>query len=240
MVKEEYELIGGKYAHLSRNDPLKTYVQYPGLIKLLGNVKGRKVLDIGCGDGFLLSRVAKKGAKVVGFDVSEKQIELANENEKKLGLGMEFFCSDQFNFIYPGKFDLAFSNMVIFYAANFDELVQFFKCAFNSLKSNGKFISVVLNPDYKRFGELHYNRKVILNGKKMRTEFFIDGKFSFSTDFYSFFSKQEYEKAALKGGFSKIEWKSFKIEAKGIKELGKDFWRGYKSDPLYSVFVVKK
>lgn len=240
MTNEEYNKIGEKYSELIKKDPLKIYLQYPGLIKLLGNIKGKCMLDIGCGNGFFSSMIAEKGAKIVGFDVSEKQIELAKENEKKLKLGMEFFCSDQFRFSYPGKFDSAFSNMVIFYAVDFKELVQFFKCAFNFLKENGEFISVIVNPDYKRFGELHYDRKIIRIGKRAKSEFYINGKFDVSSGFYSFFTKPEYENAAKQAGFSRFEWKNIKIEKQGINDKGKEFWEGYDSDPLYGIFVAKK
>jgi|SRR3989344_6152457 len=240
MTNKEYDKIGEKYANLIKNDPLKNYLQYPGLIGLLGNVKGKKILDIGCGNGFFSSMIAKKGAKIVGFDASEKQIELAIQNEKKMKLEMEFFCSDQFKFSYPGKFDLAFSNMVIFYAVNFNELVQFFKCAFKHLKDKGEFISIIINPDYKRFGELHYDRKIIREGNKAKSEFYINGKFDVSSEFYSFFTKQEYESAAREAGFSNSKWKSIKIQREGIKDKGEKFWEGYDSDPLYGIFVVKK
>lgn len=240
MTNKEYNKIGEKYANLIKKDPLKKYLQYPGLIKMLGNVKGKKILDIGCGNGFFSSMIAQKGAKIVGFDVSEKQIELALETEKKEKLGMEFFCSDQFKFNYPQKFDWAYSNMVIFYAVNFKELIQFFKCAFKFLKKDGKFISVVVNPDYKRLGELHYDRKIIKEGNKARSEFYIDGKFDISSGVYSLFTKEEYERASQEAGFSRCEWKKIKIEEEGIKDKGEEFWRGYDSDPLYGIFIAKK
>ena len=31
-----------------------------------------------------------------------------------------------------------------------------------------------------------------------------------------------------------------KIEPKGIKDKGKEFWKDYDSDPLYGIFVVEK
>ena len=240
MTNEEYNKIAEQYANMIKTDALKIYLQYPGLINLLGNVKGKTILDIGCGNGFFSSMVAKKGAKIIGFDVSKKQIQLAVENEKVMKLGMKFFCSDQFKFNYPEKFDLAFSNMVIFYAINFKELVQFFRCAFKSLKDKGKFISVIVNPEYKRFNELHYDRKIVRNGNKAKSEFYIDGKFDVSSGFYSFFTKDEYEKAAKEAGFSKFDWKTIKIEKEGIKNKGKEFWKGYDSDPLYGIFVTEK
>ncbi len=240
MVTKEYNIIAGKYTELIKKDGLKHYLQYPGLLKILGNVRHKSVLDIGCGNGFFSSMVAKQGAKIVGFDASKKQIELAKENEKNLKLGMEFFCSDQSKFQYSTKFDIAFSNMVIFYAEDIKQLTQFFKCAFGLLKDGKKFISAIINPEYLRFGELHYDRKIVKKGKKARTEFYISGKFNVSSGFYSLFSKKQYEIAAKNAGFVKTEWKTFELGKKKLGKEGSNFLKNYFEDPLYSVFIVRK
>lgn len=130
--------------------------------------------------------------------------------------------------------------MVIFYAESYNELVQFFKCAFNSLKDKGKFISAVINPNYKRLGELHYDRKIIREGTRAKSEFYIDGRFEVSSGFYTFFSKKDYENAAKESGFSYFEWKEISIKKEGIDKKGITFWEGYDSDPLYGIFVAKK
>ena len=44
----------------------------PMLFKLSGNIKGKEVLDIGCGDGVLLNECFRRGAKVTGVDFSKK------------------------------------------------------------------------------------------------------------------------------------------------------------------------
>jgi len=44
---------------------------------MLGDVKGKDVLDAGCGTGYLSRLLSKKGARVVGIDLSEKMIEVA-------------------------------------------------------------------------------------------------------------------------------------------------------------------
>lgn len=42
-----------------------------------------KVLDIGCGNGFLAYDIAKKAKKVLGIDISEENIKTANKNYKR-------------------------------------------------------------------------------------------------------------------------------------------------------------
>ena len=47
------------------------------VLELVGNVGGRKVLDVGCGDGELALELAKRGAVVTGIDASAAMIDAA-------------------------------------------------------------------------------------------------------------------------------------------------------------------
>jgi len=49
------------------------------ILKLMGNVSGKKILDFGCGEGFIGNELAKKGAQVTGIDYAEAGIRLARE-----------------------------------------------------------------------------------------------------------------------------------------------------------------
>lgn len=42
----------------------------PPLLGLLGDITGRRVLDAGCGDGYLARVLAARGARVTGIDLS--------------------------------------------------------------------------------------------------------------------------------------------------------------------------
>lgn len=54
--------------------------------KLIGDVNSLKVLDFGCGNGWLSILLAKHGAKVWGIDISEELIKQANQFADKEGL----------------------------------------------------------------------------------------------------------------------------------------------------------
>jgi len=45
----------------------------------LGAQKGRKLLDVGCGTGFLLLAAFKRGLKTYGIDISEEAIKIAKK-----------------------------------------------------------------------------------------------------------------------------------------------------------------
>ena len=72
---------------------------------LPSSLEGTKVLDVGCGSGQDATYYAKKGAKVEGIDISEKEIEMAN----KLNCG-EFKVGDMKNLPYDSNtFDIVTS-----------------------------------------------------------------------------------------------------------------------------------
>lgn len=49
----------------------------PEMLRLAGDVSGRRILDAGCGSGPISAALLAKGALVTGFDVSAAMIELA-------------------------------------------------------------------------------------------------------------------------------------------------------------------
>jgi len=53
----------------------------PCLLKFLGDVAGRSVLDAGCGEGYLARVLAECGACVTGIDLSPRLIEMAREKD---------------------------------------------------------------------------------------------------------------------------------------------------------------
>ena len=55
------------------------------ILDLIGDVSGRTVLDVGCGDGELAVELSKRGAKVTGIDVSARMIESARERAQQHG-----------------------------------------------------------------------------------------------------------------------------------------------------------
>lgn len=52
----------------------------------IGSVNGKRILDYGCGSGWLGVYLAKQGASVEGFDISERLIEVASMRARVNGV----------------------------------------------------------------------------------------------------------------------------------------------------------
>jgi len=73
---------------------------------LLGDVKGRTILDLGCGDGDLAVELRRQGAIVTGIDASPEMIQAAKARAQREGVEVKFqvgsaeaipFAAEQFD-----------------------------------------------------------------------------------------------------------------------------------------------
>ena len=117
----------------------------PPAFKLIGNVKGKRVLDLACGEGYNTRILAKKGAIVVGVDFSEKLIELARHLEIKERLGIVYYVADAANMekIQSNDFDLVTCFMALQDIEHYKQAI--FEVA-RVLKEKGRFIFSIPHP----------------------------------------------------------------------------------------------
>lgn len=74
--------IAKDYLKIAKTDKFIHYLDSPKFVQLLGSIKGKEVLDLGCGDGFMANMLIKKGAKsYLGVDFSKQMIMAAKSYE---------------------------------------------------------------------------------------------------------------------------------------------------------------
>src|SRR3989442_6391112 len=66
----------------------------PTFLRVVGEVRGLRVLDLGCGNGYLSRRFSRGGAKVVAVDASAPVVERARARESHEPLGIEYRVAD--------------------------------------------------------------------------------------------------------------------------------------------------
>ncbi len=236
-----YDPIVHQYASFVNDDPVLRYVSYPFILDEIGAANDKHALDVGCGEGTLARLLASKGASVVGYDRSSKQIAIAKQREHQHPFGIDYFISDPRKFKSTGKFDDAVSVMSLPYAPSRRYLALFFSSTCKLLKNGGVFISVVRNPDFSHFNEFwHRRRYTPLKNKKVKVEFFDrNNKFLCSATSKNF-SQSDYETGAHDGGFSNVSWRMLKPNPEGIKRFGAVFWKKYLTDPPHVGFIAWK
>lgn len=245
----QYDKFSKNYTDFAKIDPTKVYAQYPEAIRILGDIKNKRVLDVGCGSGLLTTQLAKKGAKVIGYDVSKEQIELAKAEEHKNSFGIQYFVSGPEDIEKKliksfgnnlELFDKASSTLVLHYAKDRKHLTKFFSSTFRLLKHKGIFCAIFTNPDFQSMNKASYNRLFARENGKMRVDFLdSNGKVKVSA-YFSDLSRKDYEFAAKKAGFESFKWIKLKVNKEGIKKMGSDFWKDYEKDCPYIGFVTVK
>lgn len=80
---------------------------------------GKRVLDVGCGNGYVLSRYARHGAETHGIDLTETALALSRQRFALEGLAGTFRRTDGDRIPYPdAQFDIACSMGVLHHIAD--------------------------------------------------------------------------------------------------------------------------
>lgn len=75
----DYDSFAEAYAAETESNLINGYYTRPAILDLVGDVAGRRVLDVGCGAGALMVALRERGAFVTGVDSSVRMLELARE-----------------------------------------------------------------------------------------------------------------------------------------------------------------
>ncbi len=86
--KESYTEFAHIYDELMTDIPYDTYVDLISLAA--GGLKGKQIIDVGCGTGLLAVKLAKAGALVTGVDLSRDMLNIAEKRARDLSLKIDF------------------------------------------------------------------------------------------------------------------------------------------------------
>lgn len=115
-------------------------------LKLLGDLKGKKVLHLQCHFGQDSISLARMGAQVVGVDLSDKAIAYAQDLAKDLNADARFICCDIYDLPNHLKeqFDIVFSSYgTIGWLPDLDKWASIIT---HYLKPGGQFIFAEFHP----------------------------------------------------------------------------------------------
>jgi len=120
-------------------------------LRLLGDVRGKRILEVGCGGGQDSIALAKWGAYVVGLDPSEEQIKyaraLAAAND--VNVIFEIGIAEDLSMHYGANYDIVLSSYAFDYVTDlrlaYDQIYQV-------LRSGGLFVFCLSHPMFQAVG----------------------------------------------------------------------------------------
>lgn len=135
--------------------------QRPSAVALLGEVIGKKILEAGCGTGYVARLIATKGAVVFGCDKEPAMLAKAKEFENKKPLGIKYDLCDITKTIYPDKFFSGICCVGVLLHSGEEEWKDFLFEAKRVLKDDGTLVISTEHPFL--FSEKSPSRKEGIN-----------------------------------------------------------------------------
>jgi len=172
-LTQEYRYLSGAFNSKVKN-----------ILRILGDIDGKKILDIGCGVGFISFRMQKKGATVSGIDYSESQIRFATQRFPELNFSISSAYTlpqDQYDIVtmfsvieHLADPALAIKNIksvlkpggVLVVTTDLDQKPWFYK--FNRFSKEGRAYRLIKKVESRRkqFKDYHASHINVLNFKE--------------------------------------------------------------------------
>ena len=119
--------------------------EWPALRALVQDVRGRSVVDLGCGFGWFCRWADEQGAAdVLGLDVSDNMLARARDTTRSLTVRYQRADLEQLQ-LAPQSIDLAYSSLTLHYLERLPELLA---TVHQALKPGGRFVFSAEHPIY--------------------------------------------------------------------------------------------
>ena len=209
----------------------------------IGDVKGKKILDAGCGEGYLTRKFISSGACVNAFDIDKKMIETArNADPKNEGIYQVSDLLEIDKNYSVGSYDIVILSGVICFLDK-DQLVQSIENIYKILKSGGKLFIQTNHTDsfFKKAksGWLEYLSDPDTNPEKALLNFNNSkGEVLFHGEVY-LHSPKRIKQALIKSGFKIL--KSYEpLATKNDMKNFPEMWGDEHRVPFHLVLVAEK
>jgi 2-polyprenyl-3-methyl-5-hydroxy-6-metoxy-1,4-benzoquinol methylase len=135
---------GDWIAHADTSDYQNLFLQ-PRMLALVGNVSGRRLLDLGCGEGAYSRALARRGAQVTGVDGSGTLIAAARDRAAAAGLDIDYRQANAsaLDSLPSESFDLIVASMVLM---NVEDYVGAVREAYRVLAPGGEIAMSITHP----------------------------------------------------------------------------------------------
>lgn len=114
----------------------------------LGVARGGRILDLACGAGQHAVELAGRGYDLVGYDLSQSQLDWAGGLAQERGQRLQFTHGDMRDLTYSESFDAVYSWNTSFGFFEEDKNFDVAQRVFKALRPGGRFLLDVVNRDF--------------------------------------------------------------------------------------------
>jgi ubiquinone/menaquinone biosynthesis C-methylase UbiE len=240
----QYDQIGSKYDEYAQTATLKRAESYT-FFRMVGDLTGKRVLDLACGFGFYTKLLKQRGAaQVVGVDISPEMVRLACAKEQDDPTEVAYRVGDATELPVLGAFDLVTAVYLLNYATSQDQLRGMCRSAYANLVPGGCFVAYTVNPAYTlskpngaKYG-CYFQRLTPEEGR-----YVCDGEFVTEppTPFQCFqWSQEAHEQAIKEAGFRTFAWHPSEVSPEDVECYGAAYWQDFHDNCLVIGLVGQK
>ncbi len=238
----QYRKIAKVYTESKRLEhPQRKYIIFPNWLDACSDVRGKRVLDLGCGGGESSRMLAIRGAIVIGVDKEKEMVKIAQKIERKNPTGIKYVVADAGDLPkFQEKFDLITPTYLLHYATSREELKSYIENIALNLKQGGKMVAINQNPEQPVLSYV----KGKADSQKWIGDPFVEGSIIKTTiyredgtkicSFNNYFWQKQTYMDIMKGcGFSNIQW----IKPK-MNDTGKRVCANWKELEITSLAII--
>ena len=136
--------LGDEWLELARQESRLHFIM-PCMLGLMGEVTGKRILDLGCGEGGYARELTRRGAQVTAVDCSEKAVAHARRlaAEEKLAITHLVRNSNDLFGLPDASFDVVLCSMMLM---DCEDLEGTLREAARVLRPEGRLFASVLHP----------------------------------------------------------------------------------------------
>lgn len=251
-VQEQYDNTAAIFKEgMARMALYHRHCQDPVIFRTLGDIRGKSLLDVACGNGFYTRRFRREcGADpVIGVDLSPELIRQAEAEEEREPFGIEYRVGDVTTLKLEHRFDLVTAIHLLHYLQSAEEIAAALGRIRTLLQPKGRFVTMVANPEFdlekhdpedskSKYG-YYFSDAESGNGGLLR---FHPGGFEKERELT--FELRRWERGFLDEiassvGFASV-WHEPFISAEGLAEYGTDFFANYLPNPQSKLLEMTK
>jgi SAM-dependent methyltransferase len=240
-----YDGVAAEYQR-AKQEPWRRWVEGFTLFELLGDVAGKDVLDLACGEGFYSRQLRLRRAAVVGVDLSPQMIRLARLEEARRPLGIEYQVVDAVALKVTERFDLVLAAYLLNNARSEQELAAMCRSIARSLRPGGRLVAVNNNPAQpaeafaatRKYGFVKRVAGPLREGTPITYTLFL-GESSFEFDHY-YLSVEAHERALNAAGLDEVRWHDPHVSPEGTRKRGESYWDELLTQPSITFLTCRK